>query len=151
VIWPVLEVFRRLDGRIFAYYLMQDYAFTAQFGGAYPPELNQRLKKFGQKVTQAMAENWDEVLIVGHSSGAHSAVSVLAELGRCAKIKRAPVPVGFLSLGHVIPMVNFLPRAAGLRCAIRLRSAAWRQSKKAAHWLSWRLLPRTCRPSAGRR
>lgn len=115
LIWPVLEVFRRLDGRIFAYYLMQDYAFTAQFGGAYPPELNQRLKKFGQKVTQAMAENWDEVLIVGHSSGAHLAVSVLAELGRCEKIKRAPMPVGFLSLGHVIPMVTFLPRAAGLR------------------------------------
>lgn len=115
VIWPVLEVFRRLDGRIFAYYLMQDYAFTAQFGGAYPPELNRRLKKFGQKVTQAMAENWDEVLIVGHSSGAHLAVSVLAELGRCEKIKRAPMPVGFLSLGHVIPMVTFLPRAAELR------------------------------------
>ena len=115
VIWPALEVFRRLDGRIFAYYLMQDYAFTAQFGGAYPPELNQRLKKFGQKVTQAMAENWDEVLIVGHSSGAHLAVSVLAELGRLNKIKRAPMPVGFLSLGHVIPMVTFLPRAAELR------------------------------------
>lgn len=115
VIWPVLEVFRRLDGRIFAYYLMQDYAFTAQFGGAYPPELNRRLKKFGQKVTQAMAENWDEVLIVGHSSGEHLAVSVLAELGRLNKIKRAPMPVGFLSLGHVIPMVTFLPRAAGLR------------------------------------
>ena len=115
LIWPVLEVFRRLDGRIFAYYLMQDYAFTAQFGGAYPPELNRRLKKFGQKVTQAMAENWDEVLIVGHSSGAHLAVSVLAELGRCEKIKRAPMPVGFLSLGHVIPMVTFLPRAAELR------------------------------------
>ena len=94
---------------------MQDYAFTAQFGGAYPPELNRRLKKFGQKVTQAMAENWDEVLIVGHSSGAHLAVSVLAELGRCEKIKRAPMPVGFLSLGHVIPMVTFLPRAAELR------------------------------------
>ena len=115
VIWPVLEAFRRLDGRIFAYYLMQDYAFTAQFGGAYPPELNRRLEQFGQKVTQAMAENWDEVLIVGHSSGAHLGVSVLAELGRLEKIKHAPMPVGFLSLGHVIPMVTFLPDAAELR------------------------------------
>ena len=115
VIWPVLEAFRSLDGRIFAYYLMQDYAFTAQFGGAYPPELSRRLEQFGQKVTQAMAENWDEVLIVGHSSGAHLDVSVLAELGRLEKIKRAPMPVGFLSLGHVIPMVTFLPDAAELR------------------------------------
>ncbi len=113
--WPVLEVFRRLDGRIFAYYLMQDYAFTAQFGGAYPPELSQRLKQFGQKVTQAMAEDWDEVLVVGHSSGAHLAVSVLAELGRRNQIKCAPMPIGLLSLGHVMPMVTFLPKAAALR------------------------------------
>ena len=115
LIWPVLEIFRRLDGRIFAYYLMQDYAFTAQFGGAYPPELNHRLKQFGQKVSQALAQDWDEVLVVGHSSGVHLAVSILAELGRRGEIGRASMPVGFLSLGHVVPMVTFLPNAAELR------------------------------------
>ncbi|XXK32513.1 hypothetical protein ACMAY7_06945 [Rhodobacteraceae bacterium nBUS_24] len=115
LIWPILEIFRRLDGRIFAYYLMQDYAFTAQFGGAYPPELNHRLKQFGQKVSQALAQDWDEVLVVGHSSGVHLAVSILAELGRRGEIGRASMPVGFLSLGHVVPMVTFLPNAAELR------------------------------------
>lgn len=115
IIWPVLEGFRHLDGRIFAYYLMQDYAFTAQFGGAYPPQLDHRLEQFEQKITCAMAQDWDEVLVVGHSSGVHLAISVLAKLGRRGAIERAPMPVGFLSLGHVIPMVTFLPDAAQLR------------------------------------
>ena len=115
IMWPVLEGFRRLDGRIFAYYLMQDYAFTAQFGGAYPPQLDHRLEQFEQKITCAMAQDWDEVLVVGHSSGVHLAISVLAKLGRRGAIERAPMPVGFLSLGHVIPMVTFLPDAAQLR------------------------------------
>ena len=38
-----------------------------------------------------------EVLVVGHSSGAHLAVSVLAELGRRNQIKCAPMPIGLLS------------------------------------------------------
>ena len=62
-----------------------------------------------------MAEDWDEVLVVGHSSGAHLAVSVLAELGRRNQIKCASMPIGLLSLGHVMPMVTFLPKAAALR------------------------------------
>lgn len=36
VTWGGLHLWRRLDGRIFAWYLMHDYAFTAQGGGAYP-------------------------------------------------------------------------------------------------------------------
>ena len=110
----VLQYFRRYDHRIYAYYLMHDYAYSAQSGGAYPPELENRMAEFGQAIRQAMAAEVDEVLVVGHSSGAHLAVSILADLLRAG----LPVPrpaLGFLSLGHVVPMISFLPDATRLR------------------------------------
>ena len=35
VIWPILRVFQKYDDKIFAHYLMQDYAHTAKHAGAY--------------------------------------------------------------------------------------------------------------------
>nr|WP_229582642.1 hypothetical protein [Paracoccus sp. S-4012] len=110
----VLRGFRRLDGRLFAYYLMHDFAFTAQAGGAYPPPLEARLAQFTDRVATALAEDWDEVLLVGHSSGAYLAVSVLADLLRGGREPRGPA-LALLTLGHVIPMASFLPKADRLR------------------------------------
>jgi hypothetical protein len=55
----------------------------------------------------------DEVLVVGHSSGVHLGVSVLADLIREGRPSGAAL--GFLSLGQAVPMVSFLPGAARLR------------------------------------
>ncbi|WBU62889.1 hypothetical protein [Paracoccus aerodenitrificans] len=107
-----LRLWRRLDGRIFAYYLMHDYAFTAQNGGEYPPSLQQRIGDFADRITEAADADWDEVLVVGHSSGAYIAVSVLAGLARDGRLSGK---IALLSLGHVVPMAAFLPRADQLR------------------------------------
>ena len=32
IIWPILALFQKYDGKIFAHYLMQDYAHTAAMG-----------------------------------------------------------------------------------------------------------------------
>ena len=98
---------------------MQDYAHSAKLRGAYPPELNERLRQFKEKISVALTEEWDEILVVGHSSGAHLAVSVLAELSRDGQLKQAACPLGFLSLGQVVPMVAFLPDAKQLRQDLR--------------------------------
>ena len=108
----ILTAFQRFDSAIFAYYLMQDYAFTAQLRGAYPPALEQRLAVFRGAIAEALAGDCDEVLVVGHSSGVHLAVSVLADILRGGGTL---VPLGFLSLGQVVPMVSFLPTAYRLR------------------------------------
>jgi hypothetical protein len=122
-----LRWFRKHDGTFFAYYLMHDYAFTARWGGANPPELETRMAEFANRIEQAMSEDWDEVLVVGHSSGAHLAVSILADLIRDSRLppslskegpdapQAAPPALSFLSLGHVVPMVSYLPRATRLR------------------------------------
>ncbi|OYX19594.1 MAG: hypothetical protein B7Z04_08780 [Rhodobacterales bacterium 32-66-9] len=111
--WAVLEGFRRLDHRLFVYYLMHDYAFTTVQGGAYPAVLQERLREFGARVRAALGSGVDEVLVVGHSSGVHLGVSLLADLIR-AGVPRGSV-LGFLSLGQAVPMVSFLPGAARLR------------------------------------
>ncbi|TNJ40184.1 hypothetical protein [Phaeobacter sp. B1627] len=111
----VLLAFKARDNRFFAYYLMHDYAYSAALRGQNPPELEARIAEFTATVRRALADNdADEVLVVGHSSGAHIGVSVLADLLREGLAEPRP-ELSFLSLGQVVPMVSFLPRADRLR------------------------------------
>jgi len=115
LIWAILSLFRRHDSKVFAYYLMHDYAFSAQAGGANPPELETRMGEFADIIAGALESDVDEVLVVGHSSGAHLAVSILADLLRDGRVPEDGPILSFLSLGQVIPMVSFLPKAHRLR------------------------------------
>ncbi|MBB3712605.1 hypothetical protein FHS00_002193 [Limimaricola variabilis] len=123
VCWALLEWFRRHDRRFFAYYLMHDYAFAARWGGANPDALEARLALFENRIAAALREDVDEVLVVGHSSGAHLAVSVLSDLIRAGRRPEGGPSLGFLSLGQVVPMMSFLPRAARLRADLAYLSA----------------------------
>lgn len=135
--WPVwlafavyaLRWFRAHDNKFFAYYLMHDFAYSARWRGANPPELETRMGVFADTVAAALAEDVDEVLVVGHSSGAHLAVSILADLIRAGRAPANGPALGFLSLGQVVPMVSFLPDAWRLRADLKFlsqrRELAW--------------------------
>ena len=110
--YGLLRWFKAKDHKIFAWYLIHDYAFTARLKGEYPPELEARLAEFAAKIRTALAQDYDEVLLVGHSSGAHLAVSVLADLLRAGQ---GDGRLALLTLGQAVPMAAFLPRAARLR------------------------------------
>ena len=114
VIWGILHWFKKRD-HLLAYYLMHDYAFSARFKGAYPPAQEERMAAFADRIAQALREDVDEVLVVGHSSGAYIAVSMLADLIRAGKLPPNGPKLALLSLGHVVPMVSFLPKAQRLR------------------------------------
>ena len=115
VVPVLLDWFKRQDGRFFAYYLMHDYAYSASTRGSNPPELEARISEFVALISGAMSEpDVDEVLVVGHSSGAHLAVSVLADMIDGGMAPNGP-KLAFLSLGQVVPMVSFLPEAKRLR------------------------------------
>ena len=115
----LLRWFKKKDGKFFAYYLMHDYAYSAATRGANPPELEARMAQFREDIAAALCEDVDEVLIVGHSSGAHLGVSVLADLIRAGQVPQEGPALGFLSLGQVVPMVSFLPEAQRLRADLR--------------------------------
>ncbi len=123
VVPVVLRWFRRHDNRFFAYYLMHDYAYSARHRGANPPELEARMAEFRDEIGAALRDDVDEVLVVGHSSGAHLAVSILADLIRAGAVPKAGPALAFLSLGQVVPMVSFLPDARRLRADLRYLSA----------------------------
>ena len=121
-VWAILRAFKRWDNKVFAHYLMHDYAYSAQFGGANPPELEARMAEFRATIAEALSQEVDEVLVVGHSSGAHLAVSILSDLIRAGLPEPRPA-LAFLSLGQVVPMVSFLPRAHRLRADLAYLSA----------------------------
>ncbi len=126
----LLQWFRKIDNRLFAYYLMHDYAYSAQLNGETPAGLQDRLDEFVHLIDAALDADVDEVLVVGHSSGAHLGVSVLADLIRArGDLPNRPV-LSFLTLGQVVPMVSFLPQATKLRGDLRFLS-----SQKALTWV----------------
>jgi pimeloyl-ACP methyl ester carboxylesterase len=111
----LLMAFKSRDNKLFVYYLMHDYAYSAGQRGAVPAELEARMRAFTADIRTALEENAvDEVLVVGHSSGAHIGVSVLADLLHAGLPEERPA-LSFLTLGQVVPMVSFLPRATRLR------------------------------------
>lgn len=120
----MLRWFKGHDKRTYAYYLMQDYAYTASRRGAYPDEIEARLIEFRHRVEAALRDDVDEVLIVGHSSGAWMAVSLVADLVRARRFRTGGPALSLLTLGQVIPMVSFLPEARRLRRDLRLLSAS---------------------------
>ena len=120
--YALLHWFRKIDNRLFAYYLMHDYAYSAAFQGAIPNELQTRLSEFTSLIRKAFEAEVDEVLIVGHSSGAHLGVTVLADLLRARLPSEHHPELSFLTLGQVTPMVSFLPRAEKLRADLQFLS-----------------------------
>ncbi len=123
----LLRWFRRLDGRLYAHYLLHDYAFCARHRGANPPEIEERLARFRARIAQALeSREVDEVLVVGHSSGAHLAVNIVADILREGRARPNGPALSLLTLGQVVPMVSFLPRAGRLRADLRLLSTSER-------------------------
>ncbi|MCC5964299.1 MAG: hypothetical protein JJU09_14345 [Rhodobacteraceae bacterium] len=121
VVPPILHGFRRIDGRFFVHYLLLDFAFTAKHKGRNPPALEARLDEFADHIRAALVDpDFDEVLVVGHSSGVHLAVSVLARVIRAGEVPEGKL--AFLSLGHAVPMQSYLPDAQDLRADLRFLS-----------------------------
>ena len=118
-----LRWFKSIDKRTYAYYLMHDYAFSAQHEGAYPQALEERIKEFAERIGKGLTSDLDEVLVVGHSSGAFLAVSVLADLIREGRVPANGPILSLLTLGQVVPMVSFLPKADRLRADLHFLSA----------------------------
>jgi hypothetical protein len=107
--------FRKIDNKLFIYYLMHDYSYSASTKGANPPELEARMAQFGDQIAEALATDVDEVLVIGHSSGAHLGVSILSDLLAQGRVPDGGPQLNFLTLGQVVPMVSFLPKAGRLR------------------------------------
>lgn len=117
----VLMTWRRLDRYTHAYYLSHDYDFSARDRGAWPPEVEALLSRFGQRLAEALDSDVDEVLVVGHSTGATLAISLVADAVRAERGQHRPA-LALMTLGHVVPMFSFLPQSHRIRADLALLS-----------------------------
>lgn len=121
-----VQVSRLIEKKYSMFWLMRSYAFTAQQAQGKTPDFDSRLNKHAETLLNAIRNaTEDEVLIVGHSSGATLAVSVLAKAIRedCLLGKRGPT-VSLLTLGQCIPLLGCLPQAQNFRDDLAMLAVA---------------------------
>ena len=91
------------------------------------PDLDERMAQFAAHLCRTLQE-WedDEVLVVGHSSGAMLAVSVVAQALRALPSGSPHIDrLGLLTLGECIPVLSYQPEALRFRADLQsLRSAS---------------------------
>jgi hypothetical protein len=111
---------RKLEARYSMYWIMRSYAFTRLQALGQVPALEERLDAMAARVAQRVTEaRDDEVLVVGHSSGAIMAVAVmaraLAQLEASGTKARERPALSLLTLGQCIPMLGLVPQAERFR------------------------------------
>lgn len=117
---------RRAQARVQMAWLMRSASVILRQAQGELPALEARLDDFAAQLCRHAARpDVDEVLVVGHSSGAMLAASVVARaLARDPALLRHEASVALLTLGECIPLLSYQPEAAGFRRELsRLRAA----------------------------
>lgn len=87
------------------------------------PDLEARIDAFAAMLGDAADEGWDEVLVVGHSSGCMLAISAVARA--LPRWQATGQRLSFLTLGHCVPLLSYQPEAVRFRQELsQLRSSA---------------------------
>jgi hypothetical protein len=137
LLFALARLERYLDARFNMYWLMRSYAFTRRQALGRTPVLLARLDAQARKLAQRLAEGEDdEVLVVGHSSGAIMAALVV---GRALELRQpgaVPPALSLLTLGQCIPLLSTLPQAQGFRAEL------WRLAQRAeVQWIDFSAPP----------
>ena len=117
---------RQLEARYSMYWMMRSYAFTARQARGEVPDLEQRLDELADCLVQRVrSQQDDEVLVVGHSSGAIMAAIIVARALRAdPELLAGRTQVALLTLGQWIPLLGLLPMAQGFRGELERLGAA---------------------------
>jgi hypothetical protein len=112
VLWCLLSW--QFEKRWHMLWLMRSYLFTRLQALGRLPALEQRLSLHAQHIRQAASSGlYDEILVVGHSSGCIMASLALARA--LPLIGSSPSQISLLTLGHCWPMLSSLPSAQSAR------------------------------------
>lgn len=108
---------RRAQAKVQMAWLMRSASVILRQGRGQLPALEERLDAFAARLVELGADpSLDEVLVVGHSSGAMLAASVVARaLARDPALFGSGGRVALLTLGQCIPVLSYQPEAAAFR------------------------------------
>lgn len=119
IMLPVaIELYRRLitaaDNRIELHWIARIYLFSLLQSARTAEGYEARVDQMAGFIDEAAAsDDYDEILIIGHSTGAQTAASALARaLQLDPDIGRHKAALSFLTLGGSIPMLSWQPDAA---------------------------------------
>jgi hypothetical protein len=113
----------RLNKRWHMLWLARSFIFTTRQVLGRTPDLETRLDSMAQLISERLGGGqYDEVLVVGHSSGSMMAALALERALRPAQAAIAPkaahTQLSLLTLGHCWPMLNCYPQAQAQRQAL---------------------------------
>jgi len=116
-IWPLRAWAQRAQAKVQMAWLMRSASVVLQQARGRLPALEERLDQFAMRLCELVdAPDIDEVLVVGHSSGAVLAVSVVARALRGdAQLLQRPASLSLLTLGECIPLLSYQPEAGSFR------------------------------------
>lgn len=84
------------------------------------PDLNARLDQHAQYLLQCLKDpQWDEILLIGHSSGAMMASIIVGRAAQQSPQALQDPRLSLLTLGHSFPVLTFQPSAKRLRKEIQ--------------------------------
>ncbi len=123
-----------IDRTTFTYYLLDSYTLMRAFSRGGAPELQARVDQVAGSVVAAAQglddaggsdAPWDEILVVGHSSGSALAASALARaLRRDPDLPRRGPAIGLLTLGQTLSAQAVFAGAEALVAEFRAVAAA---------------------------
>ncbi|MDB5645776.1 alpha/beta hydrolase [Methylobacterium sp.] len=146
LVW--IKAMEALLNRIYFWQLLNDWVFNWQHGQGRRPDYERRLDHFTDHVlaqAAALAASDappDEIMILGHSSGALTAVEVAARvLARDPDFGTGPTTLALVTLGSGLPLVAMQPRAGRLRgeiaALVASRRLVWADFQAPQDWMNF--------------
>jgi hypothetical protein len=116
-------IVRKLENKFHMLWLMRSYLFTRQQALGRVPGLEARLQSLATSISQAHSSGaYDEVLVVGHSSGCIMAASALARSCMLPILAQNATQLSFVTVGHWLPLLSSLPSAHAFRTQLQTLS-----------------------------
>jgi len=111
-----------LDRKFGIHWLSRIYDFNLLQSARLAPDFEQRFDEHARRLAREVAESEaDEVLVVGHSTGAQAALTLLARALRLdPDLGRRRAAISLMTIGGSIPMLSWQPDADWLREDLRL-------------------------------
>lgn len=138
----VFSAFYPLGARWFVWHLANDWVFNWQYGMGWRPDYEARAERFARHLLAAADEGGvDELLVVGHSSGATLAVDVVGRALAAEPGLAERVPLSLLTIGSCIPLVALNHNAhayhAHLGRIMTCRNLFWAEYQAPQDWINF--------------
>jgi hypothetical protein len=126
----------------YVWHLLRDWLFNWEHGSGRRDDYSARVDRFAERLCVVVAgTEADEVLVVGHSSGATTAMEVASRaLLRDPALGRRGPEVAALTLGTSLPAAAYHPKAEGIHADLRrlmsARDVLWVEYQAPQDWLN---------------